>query len=117
MSPKARPSVGGYLPPSGRPLVPAQRPVVPFLAGVVARQIHAIEQTYPAWLVIRLVDEDGIPAGWAATRHAELTEAQHTAGLVPSLAADDAADLLAALAVQDEIAHQTRYATGWEGQA
>ncbi|MDH2429300.1 hypothetical protein [Sphaerisporangium sp. TRM90804] len=112
MSPAARPSVGGYFPPSGPLPLPAQQPVVPFLAGLVAQQIHAIEQTYPAWFIVRLVDEHGIPAGWTATRHADLTAAQRATGLVPFLASDDAEGLIAALAVQDEIAHQARYSPG-----
>ncbi|MDH2427552.1 hypothetical protein [Sphaerisporangium sp. TRM90804] len=110
-SPSASISVGGYFPKTtGRSPSPRQRPVIPELAELVERQIKAIHQTYPAWLVVRLVDDHGVPQGWTATRHAELTDGQLAMGLLPFLAAGDAPALVMALAAQDAIAHPAGYA-------
>ncbi|MFC4586929.1 hypothetical protein ACFO8L_12635 [Sphaerisporangium corydalis] len=75
-------------------------------------QLVALNQTYPAWRITRVRRVDGTPGGWWATRYVSLSDAERAAGLVPSFARGDVVALVMQLAVQDEIAHQIRYATG-----
>lgn len=78
--------------------------------GTLADQrIAALSQDYPAWQ-IRHVNLLG--PGWWATRRRPLTRGQRAAGLVPSIARWDLVSLTMELAVQDEIAHRSGYATG-----
>jgi hypothetical protein len=73
------------------------------------RKIAALSQDYPAWRIryVRLLGPR-----WWATRYAVLTDAQRASGLVPSIAREDVVSLMMELAVQDEIAHRSGYATG-----
>ncbi|MFG1874052.1 hypothetical protein ACGFIV_04340 [Sphaerisporangium sp. NPDC049003] len=87
-------------------------PVPEQLAVLVERQLVVLGQMYPAWRIERLTDAYGVPAGWRGTRDIPLTPAESAAGLVPVVEAVDAPALLMWLSAQDEIAHQTRYATG-----
>ncbi|MFG1873208.1 hypothetical protein ACGFIV_00030 [Sphaerisporangium sp. NPDC049003] len=87
------------------------------VAELVAQQLTVLGQTYPAWQIRRIMWPDGTPGGWWATRYAALTPAQRAAGLIPSIARRDAIGLMMELAVQDEIAHQNRYAVGDSGPA
>jgi hypothetical protein len=111
--PTAAQFVGGYFADacweSFRQRCPAPAPER--IAELVERQLAALNQTYPAWRIRRVTRADGLPGGWWATRYATLTTAQRATGLVPSIARADVVSLVMELAVQDEIAHQTGYAT------
>jgi hypothetical protein len=76
------------------------------------RQLAVLTQTYPAWRIARVRNTQGRFGGWWATRQTPLTDAQRASGLVPSIARGDAVALAMELAVQDEIAHRTRYSIG-----
>ncbi|MCW2880965.1 MAG: hypothetical protein JWQ95_5065 [Sphaerisporangium sp.] len=89
-----------------------ERAVLRRVALLVDQQLAVLRRTYPAWQIRRIIWPDGTPGGWRATRYATLTPAQRAAGLIPSIARRDAVALVMELAVQDEIAHQTGYATG-----
>lgn len=71
-----------------------------------ARQLAAIEQTYPGWRIeiVRI----GARIMWKATRHGKLTERQRAAGLRAVVMTATASEMVTTLSHQDGIQHQTR---------
>ncbi|MFC7382844.1 hypothetical protein [Sphaerisporangium rhizosphaerae] len=108
LGPDARISVGGYFPSTSAPV--ADPPVPDEVMQEVLRSLALLEQTYPAWRFWRLTASNGTPGGWKAVRRIPLTHAQRVAGLISIIERGDVPGLVMALAVQDEIAHQTGYA-------
>lgn len=72
-------------------------------AAVRARQVAAIEQTYPRWRLEVLVCPDGVGERWTAVRHSALSDAQRAAGLRVYVATATASEMVTALAGQDAI--------------